>query len=51
MNLDEKLIEDAITEKTKAIVPVHYAGVGCEMDKINEIAKRHNLFVVEDAAR
>ncbi len=51
MNLDEKLIEDAITEKTKAIVPVHYAGVGCEMDKINEIAKRHNLFVVEDAAQ
>ena len=51
MNLDEKLIEEAITEKTKAIVPVHYAGVGCEMDKINEIAKRHNLFVVEDAAQ
>lgn len=51
MNLDEKLIEDAITEKTKAIVPVHYAGVGCEMDAINEIAKRHNLFVVEDAAQ
>ena len=51
MNLDEKLIEDAVTEKTKAIVPVHYAGVGCEMDKINEIAKRHNLFVVEDAAQ
>ena len=51
MNLDEKLIEDAITEKTKAIVPVHYAGVACEMDTINEIAKRHNLFVVEDAAQ
>ena len=51
MNLDENLIEAAITEKTKAIVPVHYAGVGCEMDKINEIAKRHNLFVVEDAAQ
>ena len=51
MNLDEKLIEEAITEKTKAIVPVHYAGVACEMDKINEIAKRHNLFVVEDAAQ
>lgn len=51
MNLDEKLIEDAITEKTKAIVPVHYAGVACEMDKIKEIAKRHNLFVVEDAAQ
>ena len=51
MNLDEKLIEDAITDKTKAIVPVHYAGVGCEMDKINETAKRHNLFVIEDAAQ
>ena len=51
MNLDEKLVEDAITKKTKAIVPVHYAGVGCEMDAINEIAKRHNLFVVEDAAQ
>ena len=51
MNLDEKLIEEAITDKTKAIVPVHYAGVGCEMDAINEIAKRHNLFVVEDAAQ
>lgn len=51
MNLDEKLIEGAITEKTKAIVPVHYAGVACEMDKINEIARRHNLFVVEDAAQ
>lgn len=51
MNLDEKLIEDAITEKTKAIVPVHYAGIACEMDAINEIARRHNLFVVEDAAQ
>ena len=51
MNLDESLIEAAITEKTKAIVPVHYAGVACEMDKINEIAKQHNLFVVEDAAQ
>ena len=51
MNLDEKLIEDAITDKTKAIVPVHYAGVGCEMDKINETEKRHNLFVIEDAAQ
>lgn len=51
MNIDEKLIEDAITEKTKAIVPVHYAGVGCEMDTIMDIAKRHNLFVVEDAAQ
>ena len=51
MNIDEKLIEDAITEKTKAIVPVHYAGVGCEMDTIMDIANRHNLAVVEDAAQ
>lgn len=51
MNIDEKLIEDAITEKTKAIVPVHYAGVGCEMDTIMEIAKRHGLAVIEDAAQ
>lgn len=51
MNIDEKLIEDAITEKTKAIVPVHYAGVACEMDTIMDIAKRHNLIVIEDAAQ
>lgn len=51
MNIDEKLIEDAITDKTRAIVPVHYAGVGCEMDTIMDIAKRHNLAVVEDAAQ
>ena len=51
MNIDEKLIEGAITERTKAIVPVHYAGVGCEMDTIMDIAKRHNLMVVEDAAQ
>ncbi len=51
MNIDEKLIEDAITDKTKVIAPVHYAGVGCEMDTIMDIAKRHNLFVVEDAAQ
>lgn len=51
MNIDETLIEDAITPKTKAIVPVHYAGVGCEMDTITEIAKRHNLIVVEDDAQ
>ena len=51
MNIDEKLIEDAITDKTRAIVPVHYAGVGCEMDSIMDIAKRHNLVVVEDAAQ
>ena len=51
MNIDEKLIEDAITDKTRTIVPVHYAGVGCEMDTIMDIAKRHNLVVVEDAAQ
>jgi len=51
LNIDETLIEDAITEKTKAIVPVHYAGVACEMDTIMDIAKRHNLKVVEDAAQ
>lgn len=51
MNIDEKLIESAITNKTKAIVPVHYAGVACEMDTIMEIAERHNLFVIEDAAQ
>ncbi|MBR6159463.1 MAG: dTDP-4-amino-4,6-dideoxygalactose transaminase [Lachnospiraceae bacterium] len=51
MNIDEKLIEDAITDRTKAIVPVHYAGVSCEMDTITDIAKRHGLFVIEDAAQ
>ena len=51
MNIDETLIEDAITPKTKAIVPVHYAGVGCEMDTIMDIARRHNLTVIEDAAQ
>ena len=51
MNIDEKKIEDAITPKTKVIAPVHYAGVGCEMDTIMDIAKRHNLKVVEDAAQ
>lgn len=50
-NIDEKLIEDAITDRTKVIVPVHYAGVGCEMDTIMDIAKRHELKVVEDAAQ
>jgi len=50
-NLDEQLIEAAITPKTKAIVPVHYAGVGCEMDTILQIAKKHNLQVIEDAAQ
>ena len=51
MNIDENLIEAAITEKTRAIVPVHYAGVACEMDKIMEIAKKYNLKVIEDAAQ
>lgn len=51
MNIDEKLIEAAITDKTKAIVPVHYAGVACEMDTIMEIARKHNLLVIEDAAQ
>ncbi len=50
-NIDEKLIEAAITDKTKVIVPVHYAGVSCEMDYILEIAKHHNLKIVEDAAQ
>ena len=51
MNIDENLIEAAITEKTKAIAPVHYAGVACEMDKIMEIAEKYNLKVIEDAAQ
>jgi dTDP-4-amino-4,6-dideoxygalactose transaminase len=51
MNIDERLIEAAITPKTKAIVPVHYAGVACEMDAIMDIASRHQLFVIEDAAQ
>lgn len=51
MNIDETLIEEAITEKTKAIIPVHYAGVGCEMDKIMQLAKKYNLVVIEDAAQ
>ena len=51
MNIDENLIEDAITEKTKVIVPVHYAGVACEMDKIMDIARKNNLIVIEDAAQ
>ena len=51
MNIDETLIEDAITPRTKVIAPVHYAGVGCEMDTIMDIAKRHGLMVVEDAAQ
>lgn len=51
MNIDENKIEAAITEKTRAIVPVHYAGVACEMDTIMAIARKHNLYVVEDAAQ
>ncbi len=51
MNIDETLIEAAVTERTKAIVPVHYAGVSCEMDTIMAIAKRHHLTVIEDAAQ
>ncbi|MBQ3665590.1 MAG: dTDP-4-amino-4,6-dideoxygalactose transaminase [Lachnospiraceae bacterium] len=51
MNINENLIENAITVKTKAIVPVHYAGVSCEMDKIMEIAKNNHLTVIEDAAQ
>ncbi len=51
MNIDEKKIEQAITEHTRAIVPVHYAGVACEMDTIMDIAKKYNLIVVEDAAQ
>ena len=51
MNMDEKLIEAAITPKTRAIVPVHYAGVACEMEAIMDIAHRHGLFVIEDAAQ
>ena len=51
MNIDEKLIESAITSRTKAIVPVHYAGVGCEMDTIMDLANKYHLYVIEDAAQ
>ena len=51
LNIDETLIEEAITPKTKAILPVHYAGIACEMDVIMDIARRHNIFVIEDAAQ
>lgn len=51
INIDERLIEAAITPRTKAVVPVHYAGVSCAMDEINAIAERHNLIVIEDAAQ
>jgi dTDP-4-amino-4,6-dideoxygalactose transaminase len=50
LNLDETLIEDAITPRTKAIVPVHYSGVGCEMDAVMEVAARHGALVIEDAS-
>lgn len=51
LNIDETKIEAALTERTKAIVPVHYAGISCEMDTIMDIARRHNLVVIEDAAQ
>ena len=51
LNMDVAQIEDVITDRTRAIVPVHYAGIGCEMNTIIDIAKRHNLYVVEDAAQ
>jgi dTDP-4-amino-4,6-dideoxygalactose transaminase len=51
LNLDERRLEEAITERTRAIVPVHYAGVGCEMDAILALAERHDLRVIEDAAQ
>ncbi len=51
MNLDETLIENAITDRTKAVVPVHYAGVSCEMDTIADISARNHLYVIEDAAQ
>lgn len=51
MNIDEKLIEQAVTEKTKVVVPVHYAGISCEMDKIMQLAKKYQIAVVEDAAQ
>lgn len=51
LNIDVDKIEDAITDKTKAIVPVHYAGVGCDMDPIMEISRQHNIQVIEDAAQ
>jgi len=51
LNMNESLIENAITEKTKAIVPVHYAGIGCEMEKIMAIAEKRKLYVIEDAAQ
>lgn len=51
LNIDERLIEDAVTEKTKAIIPVHYAGFSCDLDTIKGIAEKHGLYVIEDAAQ
>ena len=51
LNLDESKVEQAITDRTRAVLPVHYAGVGCEMDTICDIAQRHDLAVIEDAAQ
>ncbi len=51
MNIDEKKIEQAITDKTRVIIAMHYAGVACEMDAIMDLARRHGLMVVEDAAQ
>jgi len=51
LNIDERKIEEAITPRTKAIVPVHYAGVSCDMDAIMAIGNRHNLIIIEDAAQ
>ncbi len=51
MNMDESLLEEAITENTKAIVPVHYAGISCEMDAMMKVADKHGIFVIEDAAQ
>lgn len=51
MNMNEELVEAAITDKTVAIVVVHYAGISCEMDKIMDVAQRKNIFVIEDAAQ
>lgn len=51
LNIDAKKIEEVVTEKTKVILPIHYAGIACEMDLIMDIAQRHNIYVVEDAAQ
>jgi dTDP-4-amino-4,6-dideoxygalactose transaminase len=51
MNIDENLLEEAVTEKTRAILVMHYAGVSCDMDKVQKIAKKHQLILIEDAAQ